>query len=201
MRTCVRCDKTKDVCEFYQCEHYKDGYDYYCIICRQATTDASLKRRARRGPPCSNCNTKHVYYAKGMCKVCYTYKMRTGRDRPTDTDRIKAVVDWAFRTINGDSLEDLADSSTSSVGTIRNVLVGKPTVGRQWRLAYDILPHGMQKKIRYLLTPGRLRPRDVREIRELAANGYTQQEIGVMYNRTYSAISRIVNGSRYADVT
>lgn len=199
MKTCSHCNESKNEGEFYIRTQYEGGTDYYCKSCRLDTTAASRKRRARQGPPCTNCGDKYVYYAKGLCHTCYAYRCRTGVDRPMDNDYTKTLLDWAFRVMRGEEVEDIAKTSEYCSGTIQRVLNGKID-GRQWRRAYNLLPKEMRKEVRYSIT-SLLRPRDVRKIRELAANGHTQEEIGKIYNRTYSAISRIVNGSRYGHVT
>lgn len=199
MKKCKCCKERKDVGAFYSNAGSGGGVDYYCIQCRLKSTAASRKRRARRGPPCDNCGEKYVYYAKGLCGSCYVYEQRTGRPRPTTTDYAKTLIDWAYRLIRGEAVKDLADSSSYCEYTIRKIMSGS-IEAEHWKQAYALLPDEMRKELKHSIN-GRLRPRDVRRIRELAANGHKQREIGELYNRTYSAISLIVNGKRYGYVT
>ncbi len=198
MNTCTHCNETKSESKFYSNSNGV-GVDYYCIPCRLESTAASRKRRARRGPPCGNCGERYVYYAKGLCGPCYVYKQRTGQDRRTDNDYTKTMIGWMFDIIDGSSVEDLACASKYCEETIRAALAGR-LESPHWEQAYALLPEEMQKKVKHAIN-GRLRPRDVREIRELSARGLKQIEIGKMYGRTYSSISRIVNGSRYGHIT
>ena len=196
-KECVRCKETKYAREFYKAVCWSDGIDYYCIKCRLDTTAASRKKRAKNGPPCENCGERYVYYAKGLCHACYCYKLRTGKDRKTENDYARYLIDWAFRAIKGEPIEDIAACSGFHEETVHRALYGT-VESKNWVRAYDLLPDELKKEVRYSLS-SRLRPRDVRKIRELARLGYTQTDIG-RYNRTYSAISRIVNGSRYPNV-
>ena len=198
-KVCKRCTVSKDISRFYSSPTWgTDGTDYYCIQCRLDTTAESRERRAMGGPECKNCGEKYVYYAKGLCATCYTYKCRTGKERPTSDDFARLVVDWAFRTSGGESIEDIAKTSRYCKDTIKNALTGYGDAER-WQRAYQVLPRDVRQDLKAKIT-GRLRPRDVREIRKLAADGHKHADIGEMYDRTYSSISLIVNGHRYGHV-
>jgi hypothetical protein len=185
--------------DFYPASYREDGVDYYCKRCRLKTTNVYRVKRAYSGPDCKNCGSSRVYYAKGLCHTCYNYKLRTGKNRPTEADYTKEVVDWVFRIIDGETVEDIAETSSLNQDTIRRVLLDRYS-GEKFSKALSVIPREIKVNVKSKIT-GRLRPKDVRRIKELYHDyGMGQKEIGELYGRTYSSISRIVNGSRYSDV-
>lgn len=198
MKTCSRCKKEKPYSEFYTRNIEKDGLDYYCKDCRLENTAISRRKRELNGPPCSNCGDTHVYYACGLCKTCYTYKCRTGVDRPTQDDHDKVFMDWTFKIMNGHTTNDIAKEYDVCETTVRAALMGR-SESDKYNHARELLPRKVRQKIKSKIT-GRLASEDVRRIRSMYKNGAKLHEIGEEYGRCISSISRIVNGSRYSDV-
>ena len=71
IKTCSRCQKTKDISVFYKMKAYRandDGYDYYCKICRNASAKKTWTTNKRK---CSTQDCDKPHYARTVCKLCY----------------------------------------------------------------------------------------------------------------------------------
>jgi hypothetical protein len=75
-KTCVRCEKVKDLSVFYKQTALRpkdDGYDYYCKECRNASAKNTWKNNKKK---CSVEQCESPHYARTVCKCHYSKLIR-----------------------------------------------------------------------------------------------------------------------------
>ena len=157
------------------------------------------------GDVCTNCNDAEVY-ARGMCRRCYQYWMRTGKQHPGYHGKLSPddVLEIAIDYRQGVPVSSLAKTYGVSMPTVYRALRGGAACYEKARekVAQVFSLEHLDARLRYGKRFARraLTPQAVRRLREAHARGVSVQILAEHVGMTRQAIDAIVKGQHYAEV-